>query len=240
MSQEHSPAVVEFGPASGPPDTPEVRRPILSRLLSGGRLDDRAVPALAGLGAVAAFVSLISPWQVTTVQFSQFGTATTAEVSAGVTDLGSWGPAYLLGVFAVAACAALVLFGAPAMRQHARLAGLAVSGALFAMVLALVAELSRDSLVYPIFLVEREPDPSARSGVYLALVGVAAVGGALYLAGRLPAPAHADEDAEGAAATNSLWRWRRNGKVAADPDEPPPPADLTVMPTRPFIHGPEQ
>jgi hypothetical protein len=242
MSQEQSPAVVEFGPASGPPDTPEVRRPMLSRLLAGSRLDDRTVPALAGLGAVAVFVSLVSPWQSSTIESNEVVNGPqqqTAEI--GLTYLGTWGPAYLIGVFAVVACAALVLFGAPAVRRHARLAGLGVAGALFAMVVALAVELSQNSLIYPAYFVEQQPPTSSpRTGLYLALGGVAALGVALYFAGQLPPPAHAGEDAGGGAETPSLWRWRRNGKAGPDPDEPPPPADLTVMPTRPFIHGPDQ
>jgi hypothetical protein len=241
MSQDQSPAVVEFGPASGPPDTPVVRRPTLSRLLSGARLDDRAVPALAGLGAIAVFVSLVSPWQLTAVDISEFGGESPQDVSTGVTDLGVWGAAYLIGVFALAACATLVLFGAPAVRRHARLVGLGAGGALLASVVALGVELSRNSLVYPLQWVGQEPDPSTRSGWYLALAGVAAVGVSLYLAGRLPPPPGVEEpaDEEGA---GSLWRWRRAGKAGpgADPDEPPPPADLTVMPARPFIHEPER
>jgi len=239
MSQEPSPAVVEFGPASGPPDTPEVRRPILSRLLSGVRLDNRVVPALAGLGAVAVFVSLASPWQMTVVNADETVLTRTQEVTVGLTDLGGWGSAYLFGIFATAACTALVLFGAPEVRRHARLAGLGVSGALLATVAAIATELSRDSLVYPSYWAGQEGDPSVRSGLYLAFVGVAAAGGALYLAGRLPPPAGAGdgaaEGADGRAALAGLWRWRRSADP--DPDEPPPPADLTVTPTRPFVQG---
>jgi hypothetical protein len=244
MSQESSPAVVEFGPASGPPDTPEVRRPILSRLLSGARPDYRAVPALAGLGGVAVFVSLISPWQVTMVDLSEAGTEPPRSVDSGLTELGSWGAAYLLGVLGVAACAALVLFGAPAVRRHARLAGLGVSGALLAMMVALTVELSQNSLTYPIYFVGQVPESSPRSGLYLALVGVAALGVAQYLAGLLPRPAGAGERAEegaaGQAEPTSLWRWRRASKPEPDHDGPPPPADLTVTPTRPFVRGPGQ
>lgn len=240
MSQEQSPAVVEFGPASGPPDTPAVRRPVLSRLLTGVRLDDRAVPALAGLGAIAVFVSLVNAWQVTTVDISEFGGESPQDVSVGLTDLGVWGAAYLIGVFALAACAALVLFGVPAVRRHARLAGLGVGGALLATVVALGVELSRNSLVYPIQWVGEQPDPSIRSGWYLAMVGVAAVGASLYLAGRLPPPPGVEESADDdEEAAGSLWRWRRAAKPEPEPDEPPPPADLTVMPARPFIQHPE-
>jgi hypothetical protein len=240
MSQEPSPAVVEFGPASGPPGTPEVRRPPLTRLLAGVRLDDRVVPALAGVGAVAMFISLVSPWQATTVDISNFGTGDMRGVNVGITDLRNWAPAYLLGAFAIAALATLVLFGAPAARQHARLAGLGISGALLAMLVALAVELSRNNLTYPDYA-PQQADMSVRSGLYLAFIGVAAVGVALYLAGRLPAPAAegslpaAPEGSPAGSAPSSLWRWRRNAKVGADPKEPPPPADLTVMPTRPFI-----
>jgi hypothetical protein len=239
MSQEPSPAVVEFGPASGPPDTPEVRRPTLSRLLAGSRLDDRTVPALAGLGAVAVFVSLLSPWQATTINLDEFGGGQgLRSIDAGLSDLGGWAAAFLVGVFAVAACAALVLFSAPAVRQHARLAGLGVTGALLAMLVALAVELNRNSLIYPVY-VPQEPDSSVRSGMYLALFGVAVLGVAQFLAGRLPAPASAGEDEDGGSATAGLWPWRRTRKAEAEPDEPLPPADLTVMPARPFVHGPE-
>lgn len=245
MSQEQSPAVVEFGPASGPPDTPVVPRPMLSRFLSGARLDNRAVPALAGLGAVAVFISLVSPWQTSAASIGITGPPTNQEVTLGLTDLGGWSPAYLVGVLAVAACAALVLFGTAEVRRPARLAGLGVSGALLAIVVAAAVQLSQDSLVYPAWINDvQRPDPSISSGLYLAFVGVAALGGSLYLADRLPAPAHAaGADAvahagEADSATGSLWRWRRAGPPAPDPEEPPPPADLTVMPARPFVHGP--
>jgi hypothetical protein len=236
MSQEPSPAVVEFGPASGPPDTPQVSRTPLSRLLDGARLDNRVVPALAGLGAVAVFVSLLSPWQATTVNISNFGAEDMRGVDVGITDLGGWAPAYLLGVFAIAALAMLALFGAPAARQHSRLAGIGVTGALFAMLVALAVELNRNNLTYPDYA-PQQADKSVRSGLYLAFVGVAALGVALYLAGRLPAPASAEE---GEPVASSLWRWRRTRNAEPDPDEPPPPADLTVMPARPFVPGPEQ
>jgi hypothetical protein len=242
MTQDQSPAVVEFGPASGPPDQPTVRRPALSRLLTGARLDDRAVPAVAGLGAVATFVSLFSPWQTTTVDVAAIGgNGPSQDVNAGLTDLGSWGTGYLMAFFALAACTALVLFGAPAVRRHARLAGVGVGAALFAMVVALAVELNHDSLVYPIYYVGgREPATAYRSGLYLAFLGTAALTVALYFAGRLPAPATAGDEAPAdRTEATSLWRWRRPSRAAADPAEPPPPADLTVSPAAPFVHEPE-
>jgi hypothetical protein len=248
MTQDHTPAVVEFGPASGPPDRPAARRPAISRLLGGARLDDRAVPALGGLGAVAVFVSLISPWQMATVDAAyaeRIGLP--QELSAGLTDLGSWGTGYLLAGFALAGCVALVLFGAPEVRRHARLAGLGVGGALFAMVVALAVELSQRSVLFSVYYENGTGAATTyRSGLYLAFVGVAALTGSLYLAGRLPAPATATasgtervsagaEAGEDQTQAGSLWRWRRRSRAAADPDEPPPPADLTVSPAAPFV-----
>jgi hypothetical protein len=215
----------------------------LSRLLTGVRLDDRVVPALAGVGAVAAFVSLVSPWQTTTVDIADIaGPGSPQEVSAGLSDLGSWGTGYLMAGFALAACVALVLFGAPAVRRHARVAGLGVGGSLLAMVVALAVELGQNSLVYPIYFGGREPATSYRPGMYLAFLGAAALTVALYFAGRLPSPARPGRAAgqagagqAGAAEEDSLWRWRRAGRPATDPAEPPPPADLTVSPTAPFV-----
>jgi hypothetical protein len=241
MTQDQSPAVVEFGPASGPPG-PAPHRPALSRLLTGARLDDRAVPVIAGLGAVAVFVSMFSPWQLTLANVSLASDdGVQMRLSAGLTELGSLGSGYLMGVFAVAACTALVLFGAPPVRQHARLAGLGVSGALFALVIALGVQLSQHSVVVREEVLGRQPDTSYRTGMYLAFAGVAALGVALYLAGRLPAPVHGDAEAGAEAKEPSLWRWpRRPAKPAAGADVPPPPADLTVSPTTPFVRTPDQ
>ncbi len=256
MTQDNTPAVVEFGPASGPPAQPVAGRPAISRLLTGVRLDNRAVPALAGLGAVAVFVSLISPWQLATLDpayADRFGLP--QEVSAGLTDLGSWGTGYLLAGFALAGCVALILFGAPEVRRHARLAGLGVGGALFAMVVALAVELSQRSVLFSVYYENGQGAAlSYRTGLYLAFVGVAALTVSLYLAGRLPAPATATASqpssaraaasaaapvAAGAgndeAQAGSLWRWRRNRRAEADQDEPPPPPDLTVSPAAPFV-----
>lgn len=246
MTQDHTPAVVEFGPASGPPDRPASRRPALGRLLRGARLDDRAVPALAGLGAVAVFVSLISPWQMATVDAAyaeRIGLP--QELSAGLTDLGSWGTGYLLAGFGLAACVALVLFGATEVRRHARLAGLGLGGALFAMVVALAVELSQRSVLFSVYYENGAGAATTyRSGLYLAFVGVAALTGSLYLAGQLPAPATATgtervsagaEAGADEAQASSLWHWRRRSRAAADANEPPPPADLTVSPAAPFV-----
>lgn len=236
MTQEQATAVVEFGPAHEPERklTGKVRERVLSRV----RLDDRAIPAVAGLGAVTVFVSLLSDWQMTSVNVEDtgLGAQTTQDVSAGLTDLGSWGTGYLMGVFGLVACLALVLFGAPAVRRHARLAGLGVSGALLALLVAVAVELGRNSLVYPVFyIVPQEPAVSYRPGVYLAFLGVAGLGLALYLAGRLPAPSGTVDTGTGDR-TESLWRWRRRqASVEPRTEDEAGPVDLTVSPAAPFV-----
>jgi hypothetical protein len=222
VTQDESTAVVEFGAKR------EKRRAAFARFMHGARLDDRAVPAIAGLGAVALFVSLVTEWQTTTVEVSgsEFDTGQFQDVGAGVGDLGSWGTGYLMGVFGVVAATALALFGAPAVRRHARLAGLGVAGTLLALLVAITAELSRNSMVTPVYYIaEQEPATSYRSGLYLAFAGAAALGLALYLAGRLPAHATVKE--------------RREAEAKQESTEPAPPADLTVQPVAPFVQLPE-
>lgn len=236
VTQEQSTAVVEFGAEEA---EKESRRAALARFLHGARLDDRAVPAIAGLGAVAVFVSFVTEWQATSMDVPQgefdFGLA--QDIGAGLGDLGSWGAGYLMGVFAVVAASTLAVFGAPAVRRHARLAGLGIAGTLIALLIAITAQLGRDSLIIPGYYIAREePATSYRSGLYLAFAGVAALGVALYLVGRLPA--HRSGEAEETTeeqpqeATPDDY-WRRNG-------EPAPPADLTVQPAAPFVQLPER
>lgn len=233
VTQDQSTAVVEFG---GENAEKESRRAALARFLHGARLDDRAVPAVAGLGAVAVFVSFVTQWQITSVQ-SDFDTGPMQDVGAGLGDLGGWGTGYLMGVFAVVAATTLVLFGAPAVRQHARLAGLGITATLLALLIAITAELSRNSVVTPVYYISpEEPATSYRSGLYLAFAGVAALGVALYLAGRLPSHRAdgAEEEDEEPQEETPEWYWRGNG------DEPAPPADLTVQPAAPFVQLPER
>ncbi len=251
MTQESAASVLEFGPASGPPDAPKLRRRQgFSRWLTGARLDSRVVPILAGLGAVAAFASLVTRWQETRIGVELdegFIESGNPKVVADLTDIGTWSFGYLMGLFALAACVALVLSGAPEVRRHARLAGLGSTVALLALLVAAGIDMGRTAVGIPPYAYLGETrvqfDNSYGPGLYLAFAGVAAVGAALYLAGRLPAavkPGHAPT-AEADEKTEDLSRWRRQPAAGADNhDEPPPPADLTVQPTSPFIQIPDR
>lgn len=262
MTQESSPAILELGPASGPPDPAAARRRQgLSRwlarprrCLTGARPDTRVIPVIAALGAAAAFASLITDWQKTTIGISvgeSFVDSGEPAVVAGFPDLGTWGTGYLIGLFGLTAAVGLVLFGAPAVRRHARLAGIGAGSTLFALLVAATIDIADKPVGIPsyAFLGENRVrfDSSYGPGPYLATAGVAALGLALFLAERLPAPAGTVEstqrivpgdngtpDGEGA-----LVSWRRPVTATADPDEPAPPADLTVTPATPFVHVPE-
>lgn len=236
-------AVVEFGGSSI-----VSRRTGLARWLSTPRVDHRVVPVVSGLGAVAVFASLIEGWQSTTLTAEQIGNPTRGAqtVSANIDDIGVWGTSYLMGVFAVVTATALVFFGAPAVRRHARVAGLALSGALLALLVATTVELGRASVLISSFYLDGQKPPIEYGrGIYTAFLGVAASGLALYLAGRFaPAQVHQDSPTPGqenaepsGTASPEIWSWQRQ-RPAEEIDDGglAPPADLSVGPTAPFVH----
>lgn len=257
MTQEPAPTILEFGPASGPPDPsgpsgappPRRRRNGLAQWLTGARLDTRVLPFIAGLGAAAVFASLLTRWQTSALEVVVGGRVineTGREYIAMLSDTGGWGAGYLVGLFAVATSASLVLFGAPAARGHARVAGLGAAVALLAILAAAAADMNGRAIAIPSWVYVGESEVSFNNsygpGVYLAFAGVATLGLALYLAGRLPGPASADglPRSEAELTTEDLSRWRRRPETGdADAGAPPPPADLTVQPTSPFVHVPQ-
>ena len=97
--------VVEFGPE------PTSRRR-WSTAGFGHQLasDRRLVPIAAALGAVALLASLISEWQLTTVDSTLFGDGEVGErlLPTEVTDLGALGTGYLVGLFPLIAAVVLV------------------------------------------------------------------------------------------------------------------------------------
>ena len=186
---------------------------------------DRRLPILtAALGAVAAFGSLTSEWQITTLDETVIGTAATAGgriLSAGLIDLGAAGAGYLVGLLLLTTAAVLVLCGPPAGRRHARLAGLAVGGVLLALLLALMGTLSETSLLLPrYFTLELSGDEvrvSPGRGLWCAIAGAGLALTALCLPATGKAPA----------------------TVAPEPETTDDPLDLTISPAAPFAPFPD-
>lgn len=226
--------VVEFGPDSGP--FAPARRWQAGRFAAGLAADRRAVPLAAAVGAVALFASLISEWQLTSVDTTPFGGSDAGErqVSASLSDLGALGTGYLAGLFVLAGAVALILFGPATTRVHARLAGLATGGVLLAVLAALGSDLGDVSRsIERIYLLELDDEDLTLTygrGIWCAAFGVAAVLLALYLAGRhTPVAADRDTDDEPA----PVWSWRRP-REAEDESPPDAPFELTVEPATPF------
>ncbi|WP_250031799.1 hypothetical protein [Paractinoplanes maris] len=231
-------AVVEFGSEPAP------RR---SRFTTSGLgrdllADRRTVPLAAALAALAGLVSLISEWQVTTLNASALGPGGGERVlPSGIDDLGALGIGFVLSVFLVVPAVVLTLFGPSTGRRYARLAGLSVAGTQLALLFAVATTLGTESYVInPIFRVnldEGETTIAYGRGLWCAFAGVLLVLAALYLAGRhLPAgpppvtgagPATVDDESD------PVWSWRRPQAREADRSEDEP-LDLTVAPSQPF------
>lgn len=209
-------SVISFGSSAEP-----------RRALLGGLWRDRRLPGLvAGLGAVAAFGSLISEWQTTTIRDAGIDGEQLPEerrLFANLLDLGGIGSAYLVGLLLLAAAVALTRFGPGPGRAYARVAGLAVGGVLLALLLALAQHLTGASVLLPKYLMAFNiSDPGAMRtasgrGLWCAL---AAAGLAL------------------------VALWLPPARVIA-PDDPQPritetddPLAMTITPTTPFASLP--
>lgn len=217
------PAVVAWGhDETDGPDRP------VHRLAGLGR--DRRLPAvLAGLGAVAAFASLVGEWSVMTVPRTGPTGEETIQVPAGVADVGNFGTGYLIGLLALAGCVALVLFGSPGARHNARVLALTLAGGLLVLLAtgALALEQAAERrLFYP-------ADEGFRldygRGLAMAFVAAALLGLAAYRAGGQLDRSHRDGD--GAPTRPGRWRQR---PATTDRDDHAGPADLTVEPAVPF------
>jgi hypothetical protein len=251
-----APAVVEWGSDASP------RRNAWSRLMASPRLDSRVVPVIAGIGGIAIFASFIGEWQITVIPGDNTTGSVGQRITVGLGGIDGWSTGYLMGVFAVVACSVLALFGAQPVRHHARQVGLAMVGALGAVLIAATVELGRSSVVYSYLrsptIQEFQSNVEYGRGLYMAFVGVGALALALFLTGRLaPPPAsgqagasdaaglpaqHGPYPADGAPGPSSYAsyegedeqaRWWRRG-ASAEPSGPPSPPDLTVGPALPF------
>jgi hypothetical protein len=227
-------AVVEFGPDGDAARTPR-RRFDLAGFLAGFAADRRLVPLAAVLGAVALFGSLVSEWQISTVDSSAFWgeeQVGTRRLATRLAELGGWGGGYLTGVFLLVAAVTLTLFGPPAGRRYARLAALSFGGVLLAMLAALASYLGHTSAVLGEFVGSGQQVTLEHGrGIWCAAVGVALAMLATYLAGRVPAPAADESPAEEQA---PVWSWRRPREAAEEDGPPDAPFDLTVTSAKPF------
>ncbi|GAA4594991.1 hypothetical protein BJY16_001511 [Actinoplanes octamycinicus] len=218
-----SETVVEFGPAEPPSGSRA------GGFLRGLGTDARLAPLVAALGAVAGFASLISEWQVTTVEGLEFNSDEVGETKmlpADLIDLGGIGAAYLGGLFLLVIAVVLTLFGPEAGRRYARVAGLGAGGVLLALLLAMVQLINDATRViarfYTIDLSAENLKLAYGRGLWCALAGVAAGLLALWLSGRDSGPA-------------APSRWRRSTPADDEPDEP---LELSIMPTAPFASHP--
>ncbi|MEV0153496.1 hypothetical protein AB0H57_07110 [Micromonospora sp. NPDC050686] len=233
-------AVVEWGPAG--PDRPEQPRgrPSLAALTR----DHRLPLALAGLGGAAAIASLVGEWVVLTLPNGGPEGNQTVRVPNGVGDIGGFGIGYLLGLLGLAVAVALAVRGTAAVRPNARVAGLALAVAVAAVLTA--HALSLDSLADRTFYFSSDDGYRADygRGLVMAFLATVLLAAALHLAGRVAGPTApavpgppdggTGEPRPGPGEASDPGRWRRPG--AADADEPPAPADLTVEPAAPFAH----
>lgn len=227
-------AVVEFGPIR------ESRRPRwnLSGLGRDLMADRRTVPLAAALAGLAGLVSVLSEWQVTRLDASALGVEAGERIlPSGIDDLGALGIGFVLGLFLVVPAMVLTLFGPPAGRRYARLAGLSVAGTQLGLLLAVASALGSESYVIdPVYRVALEGNATTLTygrGLWCAFAAVLLGLAALYLAGRHladdPAPHSLTEPAEDE--PSAVWSWRRPAAPEEAEDEP---LDLTVSPSQPF------
>ncbi|GLW29962.1 hypothetical protein [Actinoplanes regularis] len=219
MSETGPEMVIEFGQ----PEPPESPRGFLRELGT----DRRLAPLVAGLGGVAAFASLVSEWQVTTVDGLVYGAdevGATKMLPADLFDLGSLASAYVGGLLLLVIAVLLTLLGPVAGRRYAYLAGLGSGGVLLALLLAMVRLLGDQSrLISRFYTIELDSEHLKvvyGRGLWCALAGVGAGMIALWLSGRE------------ARMSDGEPRPRRMDRVEPEFEEP---LELSIEPAEPFV-----
>ncbi|MDR6324436.1 hypothetical protein [Actinoplanes couchii] len=178
---------------------------------------DHRIPGLvAGLGALAAFGSLISEWQTTTMNGATVDPAFGGRMlPTELTDLGAVGAGYLVGLLLLTTAVVLKLFGPESGRRHARLAGFSAGGVLLTLLTAMTHHVGKASLLIPrYYTIELTGDDiqvAAGRGLWCALFAVTAALIAIGLPHREKAPV-----------------------TPAEPELDEEPLDLTITPTAPF------
>jgi hypothetical protein len=238
--------VIAFGADENEPRRSRGRRFSASAWAAGLADDRRLVPLAAALGGVALFASLISEWQVTSVDATllmdnQVGAK---PMPTTIADLGAWGGGFLAGLFVLVAATVLVLFGPAPGRRYARLIGVSTGGVLIGLLAAVGSELGDTSRTLGVvFMAQLTPEQVQLSygrGLWCALFGVAATTLALILAGRHLLPpeeyvlVEAPEEERPVDAVPPVWSWRRPRTADDDERQPDEPFDLTVSSAKPF------
>jgi hypothetical protein len=236
-------AVVEFGTGTDEPSRPARRRWNPSGLAASLAADSRVVPLAAVLGGVALFASLVSEWQITSIDTTAFGGTQSGlqPIPTDLVDLGSWGAGYLAGLFVLVGATVLALFGPRPGRRYAQLIGMSTGGMLLGLLAALAPTLDDVSRTLG-YVIRYSLEPgrvqqSGGRGVWCAFAGVVFAMLTLFLAGRHAPPVPAEPAANGAKPTVDgpppAWSWRRPHTEDED-SSPAEPFDLTVTSTTPF------
>jgi hypothetical protein len=223
VTDEPEPATVEWGAAE-----PRGRVSAMTGALSGAPIRARwrrpAVWALAGLGALAMFGSLVGDWQVISEDILANGGD---DQAFGVGWLPGWGIWWMFAATLLPILVGLTLFAQPAINGHARMIGLVSAGVVLVVLAAASRNITRDS-IYSGFGSEFEI--SAGRGLHLAFVAVALLAAAMWLA----SPGVVGD---GAGSTDNPGGSRRRWWSRSEPDEvtgvDDGPHDLSVDPAEP-------
>lgn len=218
--------------ATGHDATPRRRHRTL-RKLDRIRADERTTPlAVAALGLAAVFGSLLNDWATIRVRETATAEFQPNQFRVAASNIGI-DAGYLVGILAIVALTAVAIFGTSAVRQNARVAGMAVAAGVLVMLVAATSSLDATlNRMFPFFGPGVAIDARYESGIPLAYAGTAALGLALYLAGRSrrtrsPAP---DDGEPGEPDDPGAARTPRPGWVESDE----PVREVTVLPTPPF------
>lgn len=232
MSAELSADVVEFGQDQALGRDPAPRR------WSGLVTEPRTALALLVLGAVAAVASLVGEWQVVVFPADRgtgggFGFDQDQTMVRDVWSVGTAGTFYLLILVSLSMLISVALYGPPAGRQAARVAGLGL-GVVSLVALALAVRKLSDSAAASEFLFGMSDDMADRveitpeRGVWAACATVALLALAL-LSTHLRARAHGEPQ-------GSPWVSARSSRDGtATPNDGDEDIELTVTAAAPFV-----
>lgn len=228
-------------------DQTAARERLFHGLARFGR-DRRLAPVIGVLGAVPAVASLLGEWTVVTIPMAELEGDAPLRVPAGVSEVGNFGVAYLIGLFGMVACLALASAGTRTVRHNARTVGLMVSGVLLAMLVAAATVLPEASGRLYYLRPNGELQTEYGRGLVTAFVATVVLGLALLVAKRSAtaptprwngpvAPKHSWSGKRAEGTAGGFWRWSRPGYTTDDGDRAA--RDLTVSAVPPFVR-PEQ